>query len=255
MRVLLVEDSERLQRSVGTGLRKSGFAVDTAVDGPTGLWMGKANDYDVIVLDLMLPGMDGMTVLRELRAAGRDTHVLVLTAKDTVDDRVRGLGAGADDYLVKPFAFEELVARVQALARRSHGTKNPVLTFGDLQIDTAKRTAAVGGRQVDLSPRYYALLEYLALRRGSVVSRTEIEAHVYDERAEPMSNVVDATVNALRKNLDAPGGERPSLIRTRRGMGYELRAESSGDSNSADAAEDKAREGAAAAASAEEAPR
>jgi DNA-binding response OmpR family regulator len=236
MRVLLVEDSERLQRSVGTGLRKSGFAVDIAGDGPTGLWMGKANEYEVIVLDIMLPGMDGMAVLRELRAAGRDAHVLMLTAKDAVEDRVRGLGAGADDYLVKPFAFEELVARVQALARRSHGAKNPVLTFGDLRLDTAQRTAAVGGRQVDLSPREYALLEYLALRRGSVVSRTEIEAHVYDERAEPMSNVVDATVYALRKKLD-PGGNRPSLIRTRRGMGYELRADEPEAGAGPDAAE------------------
>jgi DNA-binding response OmpR family regulator len=224
---------------VSTGLRKCGFAVDVSGDGSNGLRMAKANEYDVIVLDLMLPGMDGLAVLRELRAAGRETHVLVLTAKDTVDDRVRGLTAGADDYLVKPFAFEELVARVQALARRGHGTKNPVLTFGELQIDTAKRTATVNGREVELAPREYALLEYLAVRRGSVVSRTEIEAHVYDERAEPMSNVVDATVYALRKKLDPPGGDgRQSLIRTRRGMGYELRAERSEGSAGTDGSVD-----------------
>lgn len=225
MRVLLVEDSERLQRSVGTGLRKSGFAVDVAADGNNGLYFARNNEYDVIVLDLMLPGMDGLTMLRELRSAGRDTHVLVLTAKDSVEDRVRGLSAGADDYLIKPFAFEELVARVQALARRAHGTKNPKLTFGDLQIDTAAREASRDGRAIELSPREYALLEYLALRHGSVVSRTEIEAHIYDDRAEPMSNVVDATVYALRKKIDPPGGTGPSLIRTRRGMGYELRAD------------------------------
>ena len=225
MRVLLVEDSERLQRSLGTGLRKSGFAVDVAGDGANGLWFARSNDYDVIVLDLMLPGMDGLSVLRELRAAGRDTHVLVLTARDSVEDRVAGLSAGADDYLVKPFAFEELVARVRALARRRHGSKNPVLTFGDLRIDTAGRTAAVGARQVELSPREYALLEYLTLRHGSVVSRTEIEQHIYDDKAEPMSNVVDATIYALRKKIDPPGAA-VSLIRTRRGMGYELRAES-----------------------------
>ncbi len=225
MRVLLVEDSERLQRSLGTGLRKSGFAVDIAGDGPNGLRFGRSNDYDVIVLDLMLPGMDGLSVLRELRAAGRDTHVLVLTAKDAVEDRVRGLSAGADDYLVKPFAFEELVARVRALARRHHGAKNPVLTFGDLQIDTAARYASRDGRQIELSPREYALLEYLALRQGTVVTRTQVESHIYDDRAELMSNVVDATVYALRKKIDPPGG--PSLIRTRRGMGYELRAEPS----------------------------
>src|SRR3954451_13167927 len=184
MRVLLVEDSERLQRSLGTGLRKSGFAVDVAGDGTNGLWFARSNDYDVIVLDLMLPGMDGLTVLRELRAAGRDTHVLVLTARDAVEDRVIGLSAGADDYLVKPFAFEELVARIRALARRRHGAKNPVLTVGELKIDTAARTATTSGRAVELSPREYALLEYLALRHGSVVSRTEIESHIYDDRAE-----------------------------------------------------------------------
>jgi DNA-binding response OmpR family regulator len=226
MRVLLIEDSERLQRSVGTGLRKSGFAVDVAGDGPNGLWLGKTNAYDVIVLDLMLPGMDGLSVLRELRAAGRDAHVLLLTAKDTVDDRVRGLSEGADDYLIKPFAFEELVARVRALARRQHKAKDPRLTFGDLQVDTAARTVRRGGRAVDLSPREYALLEYLALRHGSVVSRTEIEEHIYDERVEPMSNVIDATVYALRKKIDDPNAPAgASLIRTRRGMGYELRVE------------------------------
>ena len=232
MRVLFIEDSERLQRSVGTGLRRSGFAVDVVGDGNAGLWTAKSNDYDVIVLDLMLPGIDGLTLLRELRAAGRDTHVLVLTAKDAVEDRVRGLTAGADDDLIKPFAFEELVARVQALARRRHGTKNPKLSFGDLVIDTAAREASRGGRAVELSPREYALLEYLAARHGSVVSRAEIEAHIYDERAEPMSNVVDATVYALRKKIDPPGAVQ-SLIRTRRGMGYELRAAEASASTSA----------------------
>ena len=220
MRVLLVEDSERLQRSVGTGLRKSGFAVDVASDGPTGLWMGKSNEYDVIVLDLMLPGMDGMSVLRELRAAGRDTHVLVLTAKDTVDDRVRGLTAGADDYLVKPFAFEELVARVQALARRSHGTKNPVLTFGELQIDTAKRTATVAGRQVDLSPREYALLEYLLRNAGRPLSRAAIMEHVWGIRFDPGTNIVDVCINSLRTKLD---DRERGLIQTVRGVGYAVK--------------------------------
>jgi DNA-binding response OmpR family regulator len=235
MRVLLIEDSERLQRSVGTGLRRSGFAVDLASDGHTGLGSARANDYDVIVLDLMLPGMDGLSVLRALRSGGRDTHVLVLTAKDSVEDRVRGLSEGADDYLIKPFAFEELVARVQALARRRHGTKNPKLTCGDLTIDTAAREASRGGRPIELSPREYALLEYLALRHGSVVSRTEIEAHIYDERAEPMSNVVDATVYALRKKIDPPEAAG-SLIRTRRGMGYELRADTAASTGGSTAA-------------------
>jgi DNA-binding response OmpR family regulator len=222
MRVLLVEDSERLQRLVGTALRKSGYAVDVAGDGMTGLRSAEGNDYDVIVLDLMLPALDGLSLLRRLRAAGRQAHVLVLTARDTVEDRVRGLGAGADDYLVKPFALEELLARVQALARRSHGAKSPLVTVGDLHVDTSRRSVSRAGRTIELTAREYALLEYLALRQGAVVSRAEIEAHIYDERAEPMSNVVDAAVYALRRKLDAPGA--PPLIHTRRGMGYVLKA-------------------------------
>ena len=225
MRVLLVEDSERLQRSVGTGLRKSGFAVDVAGDGPNGQWLARSNNYDVIVLDLMLPGKDGLTVLKELRASGLMTHIIVLTAKDSVEDRVRGLTAGADDYLVKPFAFEELVARVQSLARRNHGTKSPYLEFGDLRIDTASRQAVRGGTAIELSAREYAVLEYLALRHGHVVSRTEIETHIYDQQAEPMSNVIDTIVYSLRKKIDPPDHTGPSMIRTRRGMGYELRTD------------------------------
>jgi DNA-binding response OmpR family regulator len=220
MRVLVVEDSERLRTAVTSGLRKSGYAVDAVGDGDAGLWHALSTDYDVIVLDLSLPGLDGLTLLGRLRAAGRDTHVLVLTARDTVEERVAGLRAGADDYLVKPFAFDELLARVEALVRRRHGVKNPRIDLGRVVVDTAARTVAVEGLPVDLSPREYALLAYLAARHGTVVSRTEIEAHVYDERAEPSSNVVDAAVYALRKKIDPPGG--PSCIRTRRGMGYVL---------------------------------
>jgi DNA-binding response OmpR family regulator len=223
MRVLLIEDSERLQRSVGTGLRNAGYAVDVAGDGAVGLWQARSNDYDVIVLDLMLPGLDGLSLLSTLRADGRDTHVLILTARDQVEDRVRGLRAGADDYLTKPFAFDELLARVQALTRRRHNVKSPRIAAGDLAIDTLARTVTRAGRPIPLSPREYALLEYLALRRGQVVSRTEIEAHIYDDQAEPMSNVVDAAIYALRRKLDLPGA--PSLICTRRGMGYLLQAE------------------------------
>jgi DNA-binding response OmpR family regulator len=222
---LIIEDSERLRQAVGTGLRKSGYAVDEAGDGRTGLWLAESNDYDVIVLDLMLPGMDGLTLLGQLRAGGRETHVLVLTARDTVDDRVKGLRAGADDYLVKPFAFDELLARVEALTRRRHNAKNPRIELGELVIDRAARTVRRGDTPVDLSPREYALLEYLAVRRGAVVSRTEIEEHLYDSRAEPMSNVVDAAVYALRKKIDPPSG--PSLVQTRRGMGYVLEAHAS----------------------------
>ena len=220
MRILLVEDSERLQRTVATGLRKAGYAVDATGDGKQALWMAESNDYDVIVLDLMLPGLDGLSVLKRLRQSGRDTHVLILTAKDTIEDRVLGLQTGADDYLIKPFAFDELLARVQALARRRHGVKNPVVSIGELRIDTNARVVRRGERPIELSAREYALLEYLAARQGHVVSRTDIEQHIYDERVEPMSNVVDAAVYALRKKIDPPGG--PSLIQTRRGMGYVL---------------------------------
>lgn len=222
MRVLLVEDSERLCRSIGTGLRRSGYAVDVATSGTEGLWYAQSNDYDVMILDLMLPGLDGLSLLRKLRGEGKETHVLVLTAKDTVEDRVVGLRAGADDYLIKPFAFDELLARVEALVRRRHGVKNPRLRLGDLEMDTAARTVIREGAPIELSPREYALLEYLVLHKGEVVSRSDIEAHIYDDRAEPMSNVVDAAVYALRRKLDKPGA--PSMIQTRRGMGYVFQA-------------------------------
>jgi DNA-binding response OmpR family regulator len=218
MRVLVVEDSVRLQTYLGKGLRQHGYAVDSALDGEEGLFLAGSGDYDVIVLDLMLPKMDGLAVLRELRARRCATHVLILTARDTVGDRVTGLVAGADDYLIKPFAFDELLARIQALLRRSYGTKTPTLCFGDLEIDLAHRTAKRAGVVLELRPREYALLEYLVLRRGEVVPRADIERHIYDERVEPSSNVVDSAICSLRKVLDAPGS--PSPIATRRGMGY-----------------------------------
>lgn len=196
--------------------------MDVATSGTEGLWYAQSNDYDVMILDLMLPGLDGLSLLRKLRGEGKETHVLVLTAKDTVEDRVVGLRAGADDYLIKPFAFDELLARVEALVRRRHGVKNPRLRLGDLEMDTAARTVIREGAPIELSPREYALLEYLVLHKGEVVSRSDIEAHIYDDRAEPMSNVVDAAVYALRRKLDKPGA--PSMIQTRRGMGYVFQA-------------------------------
>lgn len=220
MRLLLVEDSQRLQRSLGTGLRRLGYAVDIAGDGEEGLLQAESNEYDVIILDLMLPKLDGLQVLKRLRDGGSDAHVLILTARDTVDDRVRGLQTGADDFLVKPFAFAELLARVQALVRRRHGRKNPRLVVGALAIDTAARTVALQGRPVALTPREYALLEYLAARPGQVVSRGELEEHLYEGRIELSSNAVDSAVCALRRRLDAPGS---ALIETRRGLGYVLR--------------------------------
>jgi DNA-binding response OmpR family regulator len=222
MRILLIEDSPRLQRSLADGLRRTGYAVDIVGDGRQGLAWAQANDYDLIILDLMLPGLDGLALLKKLRQAGKETHVLILTAKDTVEDRVQGLQTGADDYLVKPFAFDELLARVQALLRRRHGRKNPVIRIGSLAIDTSARAVMVGGDAVSLAPREYALLEYLARRQGVVVSRADIERHIYDGAADIMSNVVDSAICGLRKKIDIPG--EPSLVQTRRGMGYVLQA-------------------------------
>jgi len=223
VRVLLVEDSERLRRSVGAALRKSGYAIDVAVDGEEGLWLAQSERYDAVVLDIMLPKRDGLSVVAELRRRGSSVHVLLLTARDTVDDRVRGLRAGADDYLVKPFALEELLARVQALCRRSFGVKQSCLAVGDLEIDTATREVRRDGRPITLKPREYALLEYLALRRGEVVSRRDIETHIYDDAVEPMSNVVDSAISVLRRRLSEAGA--PPLIHTRHGHGYVLKAD------------------------------
>lgn len=218
MRLLVVEDSQRLRRWISRGLRDAGFSVDEAADGEQGLRLATASDYDAVILDLMLPGIDGLTLLATLRRDGHGVHVLILTAKDTVEDRVRGLNQGADDYLVKPFAFAELVARVQALVRRHYGVKDPRIAIGPLDIDTAGRVVRRNGELVGLRPREYALLEYLAMHRGQVVTRTEIEEHIYDERVQPMSNVVDNAICALRRKLDV--ADSPSLIETRRGMGY-----------------------------------
>jgi DNA-binding response OmpR family regulator len=216
MRVLLVEDSETLCRSLRRALKHAGYAVDVTGDGEAGLTAAELNDYDVIVLDVMLPRLDGLTVLRRLRAEGKVTHVLLLTARDTVADRVEGLRQGADDYLVKPFALEELLARVAALCRRAYGAKNGAFCIGALEIDLAARRLRREGADVELTAREWRLLEYLVLRRGQVVPRAEIEAHIYDELVEPMSNVVDAAVYGLRRKIGA------GFIQTRRGLGYVL---------------------------------
>lgn len=214
MRVLLVEDSKILLRTVRRALRHAGFAVDTAADGEEGLAAAEANDYDVLVLDIMLPKLDGLSLLRRLRAAGNTTHVLLLTARDTVADRVQGLRQGADDYLVKPFALAELIERVRVLCRRAYGNKAGPLRIGSLELDLSARRLRRDGADVDLTAREWRLLEYLVLRRGQVVPRSEIEAHIYDELVEPMSNVVDTAVYNLRRKLGA------NFIHTRRGLGY-----------------------------------
>lgn len=220
MRLLLVEDFNVLRESTALGLREAGFAVDEAAEGETGLWYATSNDYDVIILDLMLPRIDGLTVLKRLRAAGRKAHVLILTARDAPTDRVRGLNVGADDYLVKPFVFAELLARVRALVRRRYDLKSPLIDVADMQIDTATRSVRRGGEIIELSAREYALLEYLALRAGEVVTRTEIWEHVYEFESEAGSNVVDAFIRLLRRKIERP--HLAPLIHTRRGHGYLL---------------------------------
>lgn len=222
MRVLIVEDSSLLRRSLTQGLSEAGYAVDAVPDGRTGFIYAQTSDYDVVVLDWMLPEMDGIAMLRAMRDKGIASHVLMLTARDAIDERVAGLGAGADDYLVKPFAFAELLARVRALSRRAHGTKTAEITIGPLVIDTGGRMARVGarGEPLALTPREYAILEYLAHRRGKPANRMELEEHIYDGASQVMSNAVESAICALRAKLAAAGC--PPLLHTRRRVGYVL---------------------------------
>jgi len=220
MKILIVEDSRVLQNSLQIALRKAGYAVDVADEGETGLWMAESNSYDEIILDLMLPKINGLTILKRLREKGNETPVLILSALDAVDDRVKGLRCGADDYLTKPFALEELLARVETLLRRGRNNRNPVMTVGDLEIDTGAKTVKKDGRNISLRPREYSLLEYLASRTGAVVSRSEIEEHLYDEQTDLFSNTVDSAICNLRKAIASENQQ--TFIRTRKGMGYIL---------------------------------
>lgn len=219
MRILVVEDSDTLRESLRAGLSHEGFAVDVAADGELGLSYARNNPYDVLVLDLLLPKLDGMSLLAQLQEKDDRPHVLVLTARDRVEDRVAGLNHGADDYLVKPFAFDELLARVHALVRRRYEERSPEILVGELQIDLVGRKAVHGGEELDLTAREYGLLEYLALRRGQTVTREEIEDHIYGVNKLPSSNAVDSTICFLRAKLGADG---KGMIRTRRGQGYSL---------------------------------
>jgi DNA-binding response OmpR family regulator len=223
MRVLVAEDHATLARSIADGLRDEGYAVDLTFDGEEALHLARSNPYDAILLDILLPHRDGWSILTELRRAGNKTPVLCLTARDAVEDRVRGLNLGADDYLVKPFAWDELAARVRAAIRRGHGHKSTVLVIGDLEIDLARKAVRRGGRSIELSAREFSLLEYLAHREGQVVSRSEIWEHLYDQHDEATSNVVDVYIGYLRNKIDR--GFETRLIHTRRGMGYVLTAE------------------------------
>ena len=222
MRLLLIEDYKPLQKSLVKGLREANFAVDFTGDGKEGLWYAKSNDYDVIILDIMLPGLDGLSILRELRALGDATHILILTAKDTIEDKVRGLELGADDYLIKPFEFKELLARLRALIRRDYKKKSPQLTIEDLTIHLNTQQVYRDGRLLCLTAREYALLEYLAMRAGEVVTRTDIWEHVYEFNSAASSNVVDVYIGYLRKKVEEQG--KPALIHTIRGRGYLLGA-------------------------------
>jgi len=219
MRILVVEDSETLRECLLAGLTSEGFAVDVAADGREGLSLARNNPYDVLVLDLMLPILDGLSVLEGLAGVEDRPHVLVLTARDRVEDRVQGLNAGADDYLVKPFAFEELLARIHALVRRRYEERSPVVRVGDLVVDVVARKATLDGGTLDLTAREYALLEYLVLRRGGTVTREEIEDHIYGVHKLPSSNAVDSAICILRSKLGPSGKD---LIRTKRGLGYVL---------------------------------
>lgn len=221
MRILVVEDEYRMASYVSQALVEESYAVDMAHDGRRGLEMAQTYDYDAIVLDIMLPGIDGLTLCRRLREAGKQTPVLILSARDMVDDRVLGLDAGGDDYLVKPFAIEELTARLRALVRRTQRTGTPLLSVGTLQLDPSTRTVRRSGSLVSLTPKEYALLEYLMRRPGLVLTRTMIAEHVWDFAFDRSSNVVDVYVKHLRDKVDEDG--RPSYIQAVRGVGYVLR--------------------------------
>lgn len=215
MRLLIVEDEPRLLRSLAKALREEGYAVDTAVTGEDGLFKARTYEYDCIVLDVMLPVLDGWELLEKLRLE-KKTPVLMLTARDAGPDRVRGLDLGADDYLVKPFDLPELQARLRALIRRTTGQAQPCINVGEVAIDTRSRTATRAGQPVTLTAREYSIVEYLALHRGQVVSRTELYDHLMDENDDTLSNLMDVHIFAIRKKLGQ------SLIATRRGLGYSI---------------------------------
>src|ERR1700724_364088 len=225
VRVLVVEDEIRLAENVARSLRESaGYAVDVASDGQEGLFLAESNAYDVVLLDLMLPRLDGMQVLARIRQAGQHTPVLVLTARDDKESVVAVLNAGADDYLTKPFDLGELLARTKALIRRGKGQPSPVLAIGDLELNTINRTVQRGGKAITLTAMEYRVLEYLAHRPRAVVSKTELLEHLYDYNWEKFSNVIEVYISGLRRKID--DDEAVKLIHTMRGHGYVLRADS-----------------------------
>lgn len=220
MRLLLAEDDPDVARMLAKGLREQSYAVDLVADGELALRQAELNDYDLIILDVMLPGRDGLSVCRAWRGGGRTTPVLMLTARDAVLDRIAGLDTGADDYLTKPFDFHELLARVRALLRRGPALRPSVIALADLLIDTSARRVSRTGQPVQLTAKEYALLEYLARRTGEVVTRAEIAEHVWDENFDPFSNLIEVYIQRLRRKLD--DGHTVKLIHTLRGQGYRL---------------------------------
>ena len=224
MRILVVEDEREAAAVLARGLREQAFAVDVVHNGPQALEHASVNDYDLVLLDVMLPGMSGMDVCRRLRAAQLPVPILMLTARGEPDHRVAGLDAGADDYLPKPYHFPELLARIRALLRRGPSLASAVLSIDDLAVDTRARRVTRGGESIALTTKEYALLEYLARRQGEVVTRSEIAEHVWDDSFDPMSNLIEVYIQRLRRKID--DGHRLKLIQTRRGTGYVLTPQS-----------------------------
>jgi two-component system copper resistance phosphate regulon response regulator CusR len=234
MRLLLVEDDARIARFVAKGLREQAYAVDVASTGEEALYQAAINTYDLVILDVMIPGRNGFEVCGELRKSGQRMPILMLTARDAVEDRITGLDRGADDYLTKPFEFRELLARLRALLRRSGELRPAKIAIADLVLDTAAQSASRGGRAVTLTAKEYALLEFLARNAGRVVGRAEIAEHVWDETFDPFSNLIEVYVNRVRGKIDADS-EKP-LLHTRRGAGYILGA--AADLQASDAGEE-----------------
>lgn len=218
MKILHIEDSRRLRLAVERGLALRGHAVDSAGDGEHGLKMAKLENYDVIILDLMLPQIQGLEALRQLRLEGSGVHIIIVSAMDSIDDKVDGLNLGADDYLAKPFSMNELIARVEAIGRRSYNTKTPTISIGNTQVNTVSKLVHVNDNAVTLTRREYSVLEFLAFRRDEVVSKEALEDHIYNEFNLPMSNAIERSISEIRKKLRS--NKSDIMITTRYGLGY-----------------------------------